>query len=160
MKPLSGRALNIWAAASLLVFIPTGWLWTAGHVGLQESADGLSNAFAYRGSVHVKHRTVRDFSMEQASIAPGGWHVFGLGVWTGVRADGATETWRMFHVWPVAALAAVLPVLWCVRHRRDRRAAARLASGQCVRCGYDCRATPGQCPECGTVPPPPPREGK
>jgi hypothetical protein len=43
------------------------------------------------------------------------------------------------------SLAAVVPALALVRYRR------RAESGQCGMCGYDLRATPGRCPECGAV---------
>jgi hypothetical protein len=49
--------------------------------------------------------------------------------------------------WLGALAFALLPTVWYVRVVRPRR---RSVAGCCVRCGYDLRATPAQCPECGT----------
>ena len=46
---------------------------------------------------------------------------------------------------PVLALA-VLPALWARKVMVPRR---RIARGRCPSCGYDLRATPERCPECG-----------
>jgi rubrerythrin len=50
----------------------------------------------------------------------------------------------------VCAATAVLPVLRApmliIDVYRERR---RRATSRCIRCGYDLRATPDRCPECG-----------
>src|SRR5207247_695086 len=48
------------------------------------------------------------------------------------------------------ALAFSAAGLWLSRVLNRRR--HRSAHGFCVQCGYDLRATPNRCPECGAVP--------
>jgi len=63
--------------------------------------------------------------------------------------DIATAQQRIEIVVPHALVAAIfgaVPVWRLSRGRRSRRA------GVCGRCGYDLRATPDRCPECGVMP--------
>jgi hypothetical protein len=50
--------------------------------------------------------------------------------------------------WLLAGAFAAAPVGWAARRLKARR---RRRRGLCPRCGYDLRATPGQCPECGAA---------
>ena len=52
--------------------------------------------------------------------------------------------------WFLATLFSIVPGAWVVRRRSDVLARRRADAGLCARCGYDLRATPGRCPECGT----------
>jgi hypothetical protein len=51
--------------------------------------------------------------------------------------------------WLIALVTAILPAWAALRYFRRRRVRT---IGHCTKCGYDLRATPDRCPECGTVP--------
>lgn len=81
----------------------------------------------------------------------------GILIGGGIRSGSIIETFgddtRIVAIphWVFAAVLA-LPLAWRLVAYRSRRAARRRAKGLCPGCGYDLRATPDQCPECGWTP--------
>ena len=93
--------------------------------------------------------------------APGGWSGSSQ-QWLGFRYI-STDTWypkaqlqfgyptarsRAIFVphWAIAIVTAILPALSIISLIRNRN---RRDKNLCPHCGYDLRATPGRCPECG-----------
>jgi hypothetical protein len=70
---------------------------------------------------------------------------FAVTVGRGNRPSGV-----LVPCWAVALALCALPTLWVVRRIRSGHRAD--GSAPCPACGYDLRATPDRCPECGAAP--------
>jgi len=66
-----------------------------------------------------------------------------------VTSDGMRRWNLVLPLWALALATAALPIARLGWRRRVRR---RVQRGLCPGCGYDLRATPERCPECGTIP--------
>jgi hypothetical protein len=63
----------------------------------------------------------------------------------------SSTSWRVvIPMWAMTVLSAILPIIGLARNMQLRR---RKRVGLCAKCGYDLRATPDRCPECGTIKP-------
>jgi hypothetical protein len=78
-----------------------------------------------------------------------GRRVMGVEVLNVLRDWGSAGHTRVFmlHVpyWQPFVAGMLLPLILGIRRTRPH------PPGYCRRCGYDLRATPGQCPECGST---------
>jgi hypothetical protein len=83
---------------------------------------------------------------------------FVVGVWIGLRLAVRIEFRSIFHPFSffTEIISALLPLVfglcgfflvawWEIKGKR-------LDPSKCMKCGYDLRATPDRCPECGMVP--------
>jgi hypothetical protein len=82
-------------------------------------------------------------------------YFFGLGALffdpspTPSRMTGGKQCMLVLFDGGLILVFAVLPFFWRRRYLRRQKLAAQ---GHCAFCGYDLRATPGLCPECGRTP--------
>jgi hypothetical protein len=93
-----------------------------------------------------------------AGVGISNWKRLGLSRWYGnvtTRLPGERFAPPMpgcrvyAPAWMVVAATGVAPAAWLAFRLFRRR---RRRAGFCAACGYDLRATPARCPECGTLP--------
>lgn len=96
-----------------------------------------------RGRVTLCRQNGRDWGSEFPGFNAGGFKYGGLRGPSGSLYNAVVP-----HGF-LAALPLPVPFAWLAIRRRQRRADRRRRHGRCTACGYDLRATPGRCPECG-----------
>jgi predicted RNA-binding Zn-ribbon protein involved in translation (DUF1610 family) len=80
------------------------------------------------------------------------WEWGGFAWYSKQNARGVLYGMAVAPFWCVVAATAVLPLGWATMRWRPRVCRGRKSLGLCTSCGYDLRATPERCPECGAVP--------
>ena len=174
------KILNIPAAVCLLLFLATVAIWARSYwysPSLRhDGARWIAVASAERGEVTLViaefmwrpyDRAGWDFGLSEklryeedlsTMFAPGDWwrrggFGYGHGFIEGTRAECCADDANIivFPLW-LMALVFLLPSLWLCRFVYYRQNQRR-ARGLCVHCGYDLRASPERCPECGTPSP-------
>ena len=117
-----------------------------GQIGVQGFVDGGADRLLVFG-VHVDELDDMSLMVHQTHTAGG----FGarVGVVTGRFGDPITRCLGIFMPhWFGVMIAGVPSLLWYRRRLAERH----VASGHfCGKCGYDLRATPTCCPECGEL---------
>ena len=179
MTRLAPRLFTLCSAASLLLCVAVGVLWVRSYwvadalarqwtytlVGAGTSRGGallytLSGPPIPTGKklvpYGVRHTTHEpsdlDDSFVQLGFSADPFGSFRYDVGPGVSSRGTrlhevTVRALGFPLWCPFAVTALLPAIWLntlVRQRRRKK--LRL----CASCGYDLRASPERCPECGT----------
>ena len=162
------RLITILSGLSLVLCIATGAMWVRSYwvqeaiVWTGDSQELSAESTAGHVAVCIASYTsagVHGF-MYQSDASSGrgiadiadlrnAWRIAGV-VWQG-KTDmlSGTASFRLLLVpfWLIGALTLLLPTIW-VRQRLKRR--FNRTMNHCQVCGYDLRATPDRCPECGT----------
>ena len=132
--------------------------WTRGqvHIGMGRRSsywrDGQAPLETKGGYWYIGRLGSGHYDWESMQGAGSIWNRLGFVSYsTGFISSFAESSERGVAVpaWIPVVVLAVMPALWLRSIVRRRRI---LAAGRCVRCGYDLRATPERCPECGLVP--------
>ena len=145
---LARRLFGSCTAISALLFIGACGLWfeTPAVLSSANAPTVTITTDPYCGVLFNNGRAVFIRQLNDGEEHVYGWNGFGLG--THYDHEGR-EFFISVDFWIMIVALAVLPTTWVVLKRLPGR---RVDTGTCRFCGYDLRATPNRCPECGVAP--------
>ncbi len=119
--------------------VPSGWVATTSNFGHIDTA---------RQDGHLSGGV----SIDPHLAFPDAFY-FGHTMPLGTSTISSVQIFSQIEVWavPFWLTVLVLAIFPAILIRQIIRASRRSISGLCPTCGYDLRATPDRCPECGTV---------
>jgi len=143
------RVFNSLAAISLLICLASAGLWIRSYFGdgggwyatvaSVKFHLGMSRGTVVFNFMPALHRGQLNLHVSR----PGPFHSeLLLGDW------GGRFFLLMLPLWVITLAALVLPTIRIALWSRRRP----VLGAYCAKCGYDLRATPDRCPECGNVP--------
>jgi len=168
------RLLNVCAAVCCLLFAASGSMWVRSHFVADSffasrldggrkwnTSVGCDDGYLIASFGHVLHQRRHDeirFSIHHDPADEVDHRTINA-LRTGVSLPGFACDWKSnprLRVWSASIVVhfslvctgmGILPMVWMIKLMRARRRNQE----SCAKCGYDLRATPDRCPECGTV---------
>ena len=175
---MTRRLVNVLTTLSLLLFVAVAALWVRSYSSrdnlawTNDQGDGHFLSSPGGGSglewsrrrvgplVESGHRLdwraeAIDPRLIYVSIRPSrlgfGTETFSIIINTTRGAERVEWSGVVVPFWALLVVLGALPAARWGAAAIRRRKRARAAAGLCLNCGYDLRATPGRCPECGSA---------
>jgi hypothetical protein len=180
MKRLRRWLFNVLAGLSLLLCVAAAAFWVRSHwrwdeVSLYDGTNVGYDLFTWNGGLYFVRMTNSNgtfIRLRAYSVGPTvpGSVLFQPPRWSLLGFEAGDTLREIFNIgkvyqsvnsghyvlipyWAIIVLSGVGPGLWLMGYRRRHILSRRMRRGVCWVCGYDLRATPDRCPECGTIPP-------